>query len=115
MSERVLKFKVESHNVDFIFDLSTNPLLKNIRQFTGLVDRHGKDLYEGDVVQYNQNSSYDKVNFTIQWSPENNGWVLTNGAGDYLTNELTPEGHRYKFLELIPSENSKMCLGPIQS
>lgn len=81
-------------------------------QFSGLKDKNGNDIYEGDIVQYNRRSSYDGMNFEVAWSEDLWGWSLVcRKSGDYLTNEMTPDGHRYKFIEVVGNiyENPELC------
>jgi uncharacterized phage protein (TIGR01671 family) len=79
-----------------------------IQQYTGLKDSKGVEIYEGDLIQYNQNSNYDGMNFEVIWSDASFGWVLKSKTGDYLTNQITPNGPRYNFLEII----SNVCKTP---
>jgi len=79
-----------------------------IQQYTGLKDKNGTPIFEGDLIQYNQNSNYDGMNFEVIWSDASFGWVLKSKTGDYLTNQITPNGPRYNFLEII----SNVCENP---
>lgn len=81
-----------------------------VQQFTGLKDKYGKEIYEGDLIQYNRQSSYDGTNFEVKWSEDRWGWVLVSENGDFLGNEYTPEGDRYKFIEIVGNifENSQL-------
>lgn len=72
-----------------------------IQEFTGLKDKNGIEIFEGDIIQYNQKSSYDGVNFTVKWCDIMFGWVFRAKSGDYLVNERTPNGNRYDFIEVI--------------
>ena len=72
-----------------------------VQQYTGLRDKNGKDIYEGDIIQYNVGSSYDDMSFVVKWSNDSLSWIFQSISGEVLSNCWTPNGNRFNFIEII--------------
>jgi uncharacterized phage protein (TIGR01671 family) len=71
-----------------------------VQQYTGLADSNDDPIYEGDIVQYNQNSSYDNMDFIAKWSDDKLGFIFQSNSGEQLVNQ-TPHLNRFKHLEVV--------------
>ena len=76
-----------------------NNLEIEVMQFTGLVDKNGKEIYEGDILT----SEFIECNFAIEWNNE-------VGCYDWYINLYTTEkkaASLYKSIEEAPIKTKK--------
>lgn len=91
MTQRVIKFRVwdkknkRFHTEPFIgatISLWENELILEdgyeLQQFTGLLDKSGIEIFEGDIVEYGHEFRYE-VRYVV--SEEYAGWSLMNKKG----------------------------------
>jgi uncharacterized phage protein (TIGR01671 family) len=84
---------------DSVFSWDVRP--ETVGQFTGLSDKKGDEIYEGDVVKWIDSSRRERIDF-VEW--KNGGMILRNGkyaVGVYLFNDLEIIGNIHDNPELL--------------
>lgn len=70
-----------------------------VQQYIQIDDIYGKHIYIGDIVQYNNNSIYDGVNFEVKENDYGLGFTIINNNNDILGSSLMK--YRYSNLEVV--------------
>jgi YopX protein len=71
-----------------------------VMQFTGITDKNGVDVYEGDIMQHE--NPFD-VPFVVNWDENSLGFVFNYGSTSYVVNDtsFTVIGNIYENPELL--------------
>lgn len=116
---RELKFRAWCHEDKvMIYDLNSPRLvhgelkddLYEFMQYTGLTDKTGKEIYEGDILEYTQYSvslPSGKENFTtlniVEWCDTHTKFLLMPGCG-FITSEGLIIGNIHEHPHLLETK-----------
>ena len=91
---------------DGTFTLHGNDELCVYSQFTGLTDKNGKEIYEGDILHMNSGT---RNPYVVVWAEAFTGWGLKGNVGELVTwlveyiGDLEVIGNIYEKPELLKS------------
>ena len=74
---------------------------KNLMQYTGLKDKNGKEIYEGDILGFEVIRNFKEItvyHFAVTWDFENAGWIQFSPK-----NKIVVIGNIYENPELLKS------------
>jgi hypothetical protein len=84
------------------FDYSDRYLYQHqypVQEFIGMCDIKGKEIYEGDIVQYNNKSNWDGVDLTVSWNEDSLAWEFRSNKKGLLEQsrlmKYKKEGNRF--------------------
>ena len=85
----------------FMFSVS----LPGVMQFTGLHDKNGKEIYEGDIIQHSHDGTEPRKAFEVFWDAERASFSMRNSDGYWpgIETRFQVIGNIYENPELLKS------------
>ena len=104
----------ENHLYGFWKFVDNNELSDKVMQYTGLKDKYGKEIYEGDLIRCSIQGVEQNGLQLVEWSNERGGFTLFYQDGDpYFRidlNSLEVIGNIYENPELLKREENRNLL-----
>jgi len=98
---------------DRIPDVTKCPVM----QFTGLLDRDGRELYEGDIVRPPADGHLPQRLYVVRWNKARAAFEMSfpNGLATSLPEDAEVVGNIYEHGHLLKTEKSQRPATPVRN